>query len=99
MGRVCLSTVGRAAVAEVRRDVDTRFSVGWPGHVVGNFLLLVARGSLVRRLQIIFWVRGAGCSWRSKVGRFDGTSVVSGCLTTAVSMRLLGYVREFGLPS
>ena len=99
MGRVCLSTVGRAAVAEVRRDVNTRFSVGWPGHVVANLLLLVARGSLVRWLVIIFWVRGAGCSRRSKVGRFDGTSVVSGCLATAVSTRLLGYVREFGLPS
>lgn len=99
MSRICLSTVGRAAVAEVRRDVYTRFSVGWSGHIVTSFLLLVARRSFVWWLLVLVWVRGVGWSWKSRFGRSDGTSVVSGCLTTAVSTRLLGWVGEFRLPS
>ena len=92
MSRVHLSSVGRATVSQMRRDVYPCCTVRGPGHVVALsllLLLLVARLILAQRLLFLDRVVDVGWRWASRFGRFDGTSAVSGSLTTCVSARLL----------
>jgi hypothetical protein len=91
MSRVYLSSVGRATVPQMRRDVYPCCTVRGPGHVVvlSLLLLLAARQILAQRLLFLGRVVDVGWRWASRFGRFDGTSAVSGSLTTCVSARLL----------
>lgn len=91
MSRVCLSGVGSATVPQMRRDVYPFCTVGWPSHVVvsGFTILLVAGALLVWRLLFFDGVVGVGLAWVSRLGRFDGTSALSSCLTTCVWVQLL----------